>query len=416
MTLSLLIPESVFETVERKLKKLVNKAGVQYELVPGITHLSVPELDVDGLSTYRQSTISTEPAARFNVFSCKRVTVGDMPRVQGYELIARIEHTKAGNIVNVVPGEECPDSYRHEPPECAHCGRKRNRKDTFILKTPTGELVQVGRNCLADFLRVDPSGLVKLAEYAAWVAQYCTPGEREFWGNGGSTPDTRGFLACAVASIEELGFVKSDGLCPTKRDAAWRYGKAPSNGREHERWVKAQPKESHYDTADRILEWASRISDTAAQYEFNLKVALALPAIGRNDGIVASAPVAYMKSLGIEAERKERARRDAETPDPGYLAAVGTRVEFEATLLRVIEIEREDSQWGGPTLYAFRTEAGHDIAWFSSGATPRISSFDGDQGRPVAPGDKLKLKGTVKSHQMYKNRHQTTVSRCKVMP
>lgn len=410
MTLSILIPESVFETVERKLKKLSSKAGVSYELVPGTTYLTASS-DLDQTSPL----FHTNAPSRLTVFACKRVTVGDMPRVQGYELVARIEHTEAGNIVNVVPGKECPESYRNEAPLCAHCGRKRNRKDTFLLCAPNNELIQVGRNCLADFLQVDPSALVKLAEYAAWVAQYCTPGEREFWGSGGGSPDTRGFLACAVASVEELGFVKSDGQYPTKRDAAWRYGQAPKSEREYEAWRKAQPTESHYDTADRILEWAKRIPQDAAQYEFNLKVALSLPAIGRNDGIVASAPAAYMKSLGIEAERKERARRDAETPDAGYLAAVGTRVEFEATLLRVIDIEREDSQWGGPTLYAFRTEAGHDIAWFCSGATPRISSFDGDQGRPVSPGDKLKLKGTVKSHQMYKNRHQTTVSRCKVV-
>ncbi|MFY0531511.1 hypothetical protein [Nannocystis pusilla] len=56
-----------------------------------------------------------------------------------------------GNIVRSAPGRAVPALYWHAEPDCDHCKLPRRRKETVIIENAAGDLLQVGRSCLAEY-------------------------------------------------------------------------------------------------------------------------------------------------------------------------------------------------------------------------------------------------------------------------
>lgn len=91
---------------------------------------------------------------------------GEPPQVEGYEFIARLEHTPEGNFVFTNPHSSVPNlpaEFKSMNQHCDYCHTNRDRHDTFIIKmenddpkrfpnNKAGDLLVVGRNCLAGFL------------------------------------------------------------------------------------------------------------------------------------------------------------------------------------------------------------------------------------------------------------------------
>ncbi len=77
------------------------------------------------------------------------------PAIGNYELLARIDHLKDDRIYIRPMGETHLDFARiradHASKICEHCGLKRNRKVTFLLRSERGE-VQVGSSCLQAYV------------------------------------------------------------------------------------------------------------------------------------------------------------------------------------------------------------------------------------------------------------------------
>jgi len=123
---------------------------------------------VDGV-TYQQRYVpyrwaedefgSIEPTHwRMELVGAARIEVEALPRIAGCEFLARIEHTPAGNLVSKIGNVSVPEKYWTAQPICEHCKQSRNRRDTFLLNkldngVDAGNLIQVGRTCLADYLR-----------------------------------------------------------------------------------------------------------------------------------------------------------------------------------------------------------------------------------------------------------------------
>ena len=91
---------------------------------------------------------------------------GKAPQVEGYEFIARLEHTPEGNFVYTNPKSSVPNlpaEFKSMNQRCDVCNTNRDRNDTFVVKMEkedpkrfpnkkAGDLLIVGRNCLARFL------------------------------------------------------------------------------------------------------------------------------------------------------------------------------------------------------------------------------------------------------------------------
>ena len=132
------IPASYAGAASHKLEKIItraNKKGLEGMLGFTISDPYIKETAVSGLE------ISVVDIA----------VSGVVPQINGWDFIGKLTHD-AGDFVVVMtaPGKEIPSKYRNSTGECDHCGRIRNRKDTFVL-LKDGEYQEVGRTCLKDF-------------------------------------------------------------------------------------------------------------------------------------------------------------------------------------------------------------------------------------------------------------------------
>lgn len=100
---------------------------------------------------------------------------GEPPHVEGYEFIARLEHTPEGNFIYTSPHSSVPNlpsELKTAVQHCDVCHTNRDRNDTFVIKMEkddpkrfpdkkAGDLLVVGRNCLARFMPgISVAGLI----------------------------------------------------------------------------------------------------------------------------------------------------------------------------------------------------------------------------------------------------------------
>jgi hypothetical protein len=393
MTLSILVPVSVFSSVSKRLARLSRDCGVELTVVPGTTVMFRRDRD-------RKVDLT-------RAIDCARVTVGDMPRVNGFKLIGKLMHTSAGNIVSLAPdaqGEETPEEWRNVKPSCDHCKTARRRNETFMVRCPDGSVKRVGRNCLADFLQVDPSDMVALSAFQDALRSLQDEDEWERGGSGGWTLSTLGFVAYAVSSIAARGFFKRQSSDQSTADHAV-FLSNPKPGREPfaSEWTACQPTEEHKNRAAEVIDWV-RSSHDNSDYMHNLRVACASDvAPVKLFGLLASAPQAYNRHLGFVAERAQRDAARAAEPDAGHVGAVGERIEVTATIVRIKAI---DSDFGTKLVVSMKTTEGHNLVTFTTGT--------GVNGNDT--GKTFIVRGTVKKHTEYQGKAQTDLSRCAFKP
>lgn len=383
--LSLLIPEAAQKETVKRLSKLAKKAGVSVTPVEGITML------VNG---------------KGRVLTCARLTVGDLPKTNGWAFVARLEHTKAGNLVSCAPGEIAALEWRTAEPVCEHCGTLRRRRDTFVLRGPDGESKQIGRNCLADFLMVDATELVYQAEFVRKLGEESDPDYERSWGRSYDGPTTEFFLAYAVSSIELHGFRKRTTEGCTADEAEFFAGPKPGvgfdgNTRAQEAWKAGQPTEAHLARAALVRAWAANLTEDetrSSDYLWNLHLACKLEAcdLRRYSGILASTPAAYDKAMGIEAAKKLEAKKSFPT-EP-----IGTIKKRETFVVTFKHRAGFDNDYGGGVVCAFETEAGDQLVWFATGACPGSDDLN----------KVMRLTGTPKKHTTRNGRPQTILTRC----
>jgi hypothetical protein len=375
-TASFLVPEATFKKLSKRLKKLAKIANIGWTVIPGTTTLRVDIQKGDSAAYLK----------------CSRLTIDEFPKLNGWTFIARLEHTAVGTIISRVAGEELPTEYRTAKGICEHCKTKRGRKDTFVIQSPEGRLVQVGRNCLADFLCVDASQMIAMAEFVKSVACDDLGLDGDFRSCSGScSVSTERFLACAIASIRENGFIRSGSEKPTKYDAEWLSYK-PFDRSVLAKWEARQPTEKDFAHAKEIIAW--EISGSS-EYEHNLRIALKCEdADTRRQGILASAPSAYARAMGKLEEQKKSSAKSG-----GHWGVVKTRSSVNVTLKKLSFVENE---WGCKTICTFETDDNELITWFATSTAPLTSDI----------GKRFHLRGTIKAHGQYNNRPQTIVSRC----
>lgn len=100
---------------------------------------------------------------------------GEPPHIEGYEFIARLEHTSAGNFIYTNPKSSVPNlpaEFKSLNQRCDICKTNRDRNDTFVIRMEkedktrfpdkkAGDMLVVGRNCLARFLPgISVAGLI----------------------------------------------------------------------------------------------------------------------------------------------------------------------------------------------------------------------------------------------------------------
>lgn len=328
---------------------------------------------------------------------------GVAPRMNGWEFVAVVDHENESPVFRktVALGDvELPDRFRTLGPKCEHCHTLRGRRETFIVRHEDGRFIQVGRQCLRDFLGHDsPENIAALACLEADMRASLDAEEAGgmLMDGGSFAPDLVWFLAWVVWSIQRWGWLsrrKAEGsLDMSTADRAAKacrdYSKAAREGRAD----RAQrPGEAHVARAEQVRAWAMALGSDGrhlSDYEHNLKAACtSTVASGKNLGLIASAVVCF-----DIAEARLRAVNNEHVGKVGdYLRDVRVFVE------RVFALPM--SNYGGHRIL-MRDLEGHIYTWLTNAARP-------SQGKEYA------LSGTIKAHDEYKGVKQTVMTRAEL--
>jgi len=366
-----------------------------------------------GLAVALQERLSIEKG-RGEIIPLVRVTiVGAVPVINGHTFIARVEHHgEIGNIVSRAPDQETaeiPTAFRTCAPSCDHCKMNRKRNDTFLLRTPEGELKQIGRNCLADFIRNgDPEIALRMFSLQASIASLLSEGQGEepsLGGGGGygkAYTSTLHWLATCAVCIRVRGWVsrkesKYSDKQATADTAAFARSPKPTHPKLAAEWLELQPSADDFEEASAVVEWAGTLADRPDlnDYLHNVRVACSLGYVERkHEGIVASALPAYRRERD---EALASAVKGAVAAVSGHVGEVGARMQLNLTVTRLIP--RAGDYGKSSTIVKFVDAAGNVFTWF---ANTQVT---------FKVGQTVSGKATVTKHDVYQGVKSTTIAR-----
>jgi len=334
---------------------------------------------------------------------CIVAVEGEPVKYEGYTFMGRLDHnidpSGDSNIVYMMPGEELNETQRSLGADCNHCGWKRNRKDTFILrKDEDGSTIQVGRTCLKDFFGHDPAELVRRAQYITRVIDECRNAEHpsEAYLVNRRTVDLVTFLAYVVSAVEENGWTSG-------KDAFGDPGKKSSRDQAADtmfHWPYPDPAErptkEQVEYAEKVVAWVTTLDPNKSDFNFNMTQLAKIEIIDyKSTGIVAAMVFCYNRHL--ENEVKKAANPKDDLTGSEYQGEEKERLQLDVTVL--------SSRW-------------HE-GQFGSYSITRMLSADGNLfvsfGQYHAdPGTTVTIRGTVKRHQEYNGVKQTILGRVMV--
>lgn len=307
----------------------------------------------------------------------------------GWSAIASLDHTYGElPIISKFPparDTELPEQYAAATGNCDHCGRNARRSLTIVLRHDDGRWIQVGRQCVKDFLNVSFTHIA-----SCWVSEDIFDDEDQWESCPPTYHTVEGFLRAAEIAYRMSGFVPSSSVeSEPTRELAKRIvaGRCP----EWKNEVRCGFDEIAA-TAKTMLEWAQ--SDQCT-WDALKPAVLADRAGDRTYGILASVPHVWRKAC----ERK--AQNDAKRAESNHVGNVGDRITVTGvvTTARVI-----DTDYGASLRISITTEEGNIITTFGSGRTLWDAEI----------GDRVEMIGTVKKHSDDQFGRQTHLTRVRL--
>jgi hypothetical protein len=328
---------------------------------------------------------------------------GPEPILGDWELIAKLEPAREGNVVKTLLGKTAvPDRYRTERIWCDHCNLDRVRHSSYLVRhVTTGEYKQVGTSCLADFTgHGDPELIAQRAEWlgfaydAADEAGYDPDLDRS--GRGPERFYLDQYLAWVVATIKRYGWLsrsRAEYRGHSTADTALHFWKTPRQHIEAHNYY--EPTEADEQEAKAAIAWVrTELAARAdlSEYEHNLVLVCSEDSIPFSwIGYAASLIPAY----GREVEQRTRIENEGGSEWQG---AVKERQEWGP--LTLIAVHSFESRFGTCYLYKFQDQSGNVFVWKTG------NQYDWQQGEQFAG------KATVKAHDEYKGVKQTVLTRC----
>lgn len=381
------------------LSKQINKQAGKLSLARVEVHVAGEEFR----TTKRDGT--TRAQRYLHVF-----LTGQQPVLPGgWKLNAVVDYRQAVPLVSMVPGESMPFDPRTRGATCDHCKTSRARADVFVLKNLAGDGVQVGRQCLGDFLGMNANDLSNAFMLMLSLDKIIKEaGEEPIGGSGSEMLDLHEVLVLSGAIVNVSGWVsrarsESDGT-PSTADRINSYINPPSfsderRRAEHKAWMgevgaflQGEHLEAAQAEAKAAIAWAQ--SNRESEFEKELADVASCPFIGqRYLGRAAYIVPGFRKHQQrlVEAER----RRDLWAASQ-HVGEVGARLPLELELVGVVLLP---SNYGTTTLATFNDGKGNQVKWFASNFPEWLI------------GEKRRVKATVKKYDEYRGVKQTVVVR-----
>jgi len=324
--------------------------------------------------------------------------IGDYPSVNGWKCIANIEHTEGVNLISIF-GDDDVTKFRERKPVCDHCHQHRIKVQSYIIKNDdTGELMQVGKTCVQDYIQKDPATMFN---YLKWIVELKGQFDDDYFGGGSYVPHYGvSEIASRSAMIIRLnGFVsrgKADyGQEPTSELV--NFNLAPNFLGWKESAVKNYRDTYILSDKDREIS-AGMIEYFNADSSTNNFVAMIKDLIKlefvttKYTGYIAGAVASYLRHLDKIAADANKTERNNE-----HIGVIKKRQNFTVTLETVRAME---GYYGTTYIHNFVDDAGHVLVWFASGVT-----LEDEKGKTFV------IKATPKKFDEYKGMAQTVVAR-----
>lgn len=336
---------------------------------------------------------------------------GTPAKIDGWEFVGTIQHADGQNILRSVPGRpEIPESFRNVMPHCAHCEKKRYRKDSFVLRKETDcvvvfgdeempssqvEYKQIGRNCLRDFLGHDPSLALAIID----IVRECN--ENDCGGKQMIPVNEVVYMAAAMHNL--TGFNKDVAR------SAWSYLFPSKILKEQIRKGQApdyKVDQKAIDLGEEALAWIKEVTPSSS-FVANLKAISGMEYVTWKEATMAAWIVgAFLKEVEkIEMEKTEAQKRRDSTIlaqelklKSQHLGSVGDKIEFKGTLVSFRSVS--EGQWGTTYLYKFNSNT-DIVTWFTG------------KKLGVEIGKEYNVKGSVKAHKEYEGCKETVITRGK---
>ena len=389
-----------------KLNTRLEKAGISDRFEYTETEREIEER-IDGFKIVRP----------YHDFEINTPTISLQNEGKTYTFEAVMSREGDGIVTRAGRGVEL-QGWKPDNLVCDHCGHKRPRNKTFIIKDPNGERKQIGSTCVSAYLGVKVNGL--------WALEL-DPLEKEgsSWGSMTAAPkhSTKDILSLAlVASNMGESFISNKkaeewGTKSTADMVNWIMRPEeeadefnPNQiSKEEYRQRATQIKENGQ--VDEFLEKLKKI-DVNSDYTSNLNVLSNSEYIPFKSRKLLVSGIVAVKKAEWEEERKkkqaEAAKAHKENFTPGHFGKVNEKIE-KGTSLTLEDCRPYSSYdyYGNPiTKYRIvaKDSEGHQVMWFSANEVEDKK------------GSEIKLSsGSVKEHGKYKDVDQTVLTRVRMM-
>lgn len=301
---------------------------------------------------------------------CRCVVTGAVVSLNGWTFVAALDHDGEENIIRAAHGDKVPAEYRTSRPTCDHCKTNRRRVETFVLRHDDGRHVQIGRQCLKDFLgHSDPISAAAMAELLWDAVATCSASEDdEEGGFGHGNASIESYLQWVAAACRIVGWVSKKKADDTLATATATTASAWMDGYKRPlRTVDEEKADS--DKAAAALAWARALPDDLDDdYLANVRAAAKRYSVKpKAMGIVASILPAYDRDL----TKKAMAATNVPAPE-GKMMVRGT----------IISCKAADGDWGTTFKMTVKVVVG-DGQWLAWGTCPDSLL---EYGRAVKPG------------------------------
>jgi len=416
--------------VKKSFDKLTRKAARLGFEAPVLTH-------VGDVVKVRIDQHGAKHAWHFTAYTLVAAPV----HFSGWSFVATINHTQVDdgeyvNLINRAPAFSDLDlgvEIRHARPVCQHCNTARKRNDTFVIAHDDGRQLQVGRNCLADYIGdADGTSIIRYAQFISEIAAFFDDSNGLDDGLGGFSKAVDAYspatiIAVAAASVDFRGWHSKGSVYrngygyPTANHVADHLSPLVKKQARLDSWGGNEKPvtAAHGERAEDIIEWTQTIADDVnSDYLWNLKVLCGLHTItSKHIGIVASAVAAYDRHINGQ-RRKAQQEKAAATSE--YIGKKGDKIgrklstadkrkgatAFPALTVKVTSTRSFETDWGTTTVVNLVDTDGNVLTWFASNG-----AFD-TNGQQVAEGNTYTLAATIKGHKEYQGIKQTSLSRC----
>jgi hypothetical protein len=346
--------------------------------------------------------------------------LGQAPRYAGWTFVATLAWDGDNVVIRKIDGLDVDTTAARpnlKPLWCDHCNTARDRNETYLLVSDTGEFKQVGSTCLREFLGVEVNlHLIGFNPYEG-----CDSSNRY----APSRYATLQVLQDTLAIVRAYGWLSASaaynhGGTSTKSRLAEAYedhrtevaGRS-TPAQEYREAIAREYREGDEALAAEILNWVRNVLPTTSEYAQNLRAAVGEPETGTlvdgtqfvrntfrrdNLGLVVSAVTGYQRWTEKETARKVETANTLNE----YVGTVKDRLRD--LHLTVTSTRWISSDYGTSLLVVLRDEAGHAFKWFASNAPQALETV----------GQQVVLDGTVKKHEEYNGRKSTVLTRCSV--